>query len=124
DDVVQQTLLQMHLSRDRFVRGAPVLPWAYSIALNALRDLRRRNLHRQKVAQALDDDARSPRQPDQLMEGRQRCEVLVAALRAMPEKLRNAFVLVSLEELPIAGAAATLGITSANIKMRIFRARQ
>jgi RNA polymerase sigma-70 factor (ECF subfamily) len=32
NDVIQQTMLEIHASRARFVRGAPVLPWAYAIA--------------------------------------------------------------------------------------------
>jgi RNA polymerase sigma-70 factor, ECF subfamily len=32
EELVQQTLLQMHCARDRFLPGARVLPWMYAIA--------------------------------------------------------------------------------------------
>src|SRR5512133_3870255 len=42
EDTVQQTLLQIHAARDRFVRGSAVIPWAYAIARRLLIDLSRR----------------------------------------------------------------------------------
>src|SRR5258708_6663302 len=32
EDLVQQTFLQMHCARGRFLRGADVVPWAFAIA--------------------------------------------------------------------------------------------
>src|SRR5258708_5498548 len=43
EDLVQQTLLQMHCARGRFIRGAPVTPWAFAIARRLLIDDVRRN---------------------------------------------------------------------------------
>lgn len=42
EDAVQQTFLQLHSARQRFVRGGAVLPWAYAIARRLLIDLGRR----------------------------------------------------------------------------------
>ena len=39
EDTVQQTLLQIHAARHRFVRGSAVVPWAYAIARRLLIDL-------------------------------------------------------------------------------------
>src|SRR5690349_17499325 len=36
EDVVQQTMLQMHKNRGRFMPGAEVIPWAFAIARRLL----------------------------------------------------------------------------------------
>ncbi len=36
EDLTQQTFLQMHCARGRFVRGADVVPWAFAIARRLL----------------------------------------------------------------------------------------
>ena len=46
EDTVQQTLLQIHAARHRFVRGSAVQPWAYAIARRLLIDLGRRGVRR------------------------------------------------------------------------------
>src|SRR5438309_4972649 len=43
EDLVQQTFLQMHCARGRFVRGADVVPWAFAIARRLLIDGVRRS---------------------------------------------------------------------------------
>src|ERR1051325_9150123 len=42
EDLVQQTMLQIHCARGRFIRGAPVTPWAFAIARRLLIDAARR----------------------------------------------------------------------------------
>ena len=42
EDVVQQAFLPIHCARDRFVRGAAVLGWAYAITRRLLVDVTRR----------------------------------------------------------------------------------
>ena len=122
DDVIQQTLLQIHLSRARFVRGAPVIPWAYGIARNVIRDSRRRAATEQKLA----PDAPEPAMPlaDDELDRKRRRRVLDEEIARLPEALREVFLLVNVEELPISEVAGVLGITPANVKVRAFRARK
>src|SRR5262245_58232460 len=42
EDLVQQTLLQIHRARQTFVRGSDVYPWAYAIGRRLLIDAHRR----------------------------------------------------------------------------------
>src|SRR5688572_8224274 len=42
EDVVQQTMLQIHRARGRFTPGAQVVPWAFAIARRLLIDSHRR----------------------------------------------------------------------------------
>src|SRR5437016_6674633 len=43
EDIVQQTMLRIHCARGRFIRGAPVVPWAFAIARRLLIDETRKN---------------------------------------------------------------------------------
>src|SRR5688500_10924643 len=56
EDVVQQTMLQMHKNRGRFLPGAEVIPWAFAIARRLLIDSHRRG-GREVLAKVDDDSA-------------------------------------------------------------------
>lgn len=122
DDVIQQTLLHIHLSRARFVRGAPVIPWAYAIARNFVRDLWRRMATEQRLAP---DAAAAPLpMPDETLDQKRRKNLVGEEVWRLPEQLREAFLLVNVEELPVSEVAEILGISPANVKVRAHRARR
>ena len=122
DDVIQQTLLQIHLSRGRFARGAPVIPWAYAIARNVVRDWHRRRATEQNLAPDAPEAAMP--MPDEELDRKRRQIVVDEEIRRLPEPLRDAFLLVNVEQLPVPEAAEALGISPANVKVRAYRARQ
>ena len=47
-----------------------------------------------------------------------------ATLEALPEKHKEAFVLVRFEGMSVADAARILGTSEANVKVRVFRAAE
>jgi RNA polymerase sigma-70 factor (ECF subfamily) len=125
EDVVQQTFLQIHAARARFVRGAAVLTWAYAIARRLLIDASRRQGHEElrddgvfdmveRSTGLAADDAMA--QKEQELQARQDLEHL-------PPALRESFQLVKLEGLSVAEAAEVLGITPGMVKIRTYRAR-
>jgi len=122
DDVIQQTLLQIHLSRARFARGAPVVPWAYAIARNVMRDTHRRALTEQKFAAEACSPAAS--MPDEALDQKRRRSVVGEEISRLPEQLREAFLLINVEQLPVPQVADILGISPANAKVRAHRARK
>jgi RNA polymerase sigma-70 factor (ECF subfamily) len=125
EDVVQQTMLQIHLNRHNFKAGAPVLPWAYAIAHNRLRDLRpakSRRAFEERAAQ--EEEAMSGPLQDVAYEMKVREQWLAEELQRLDEKQRDAFLLVNVEQMPVAEAAAVLGISVTNAKQRAFRARE
>ena len=124
EDVVQQTLLRIHAARARFVRGAAVLPWAYAIARRLLLDGRRRAA---RWAVAVVDlagvaAAAGGMAADDALDRRRHEAELEEELVRLPPKHREAFCMVRLEGLSIADAAAVLGITQGNVKVRVHRA--
>jgi RNA polymerase sigma-70 factor (ECF subfamily) len=123
EDLVQQTLLQMHRARDRFLPGAEVTPWAFAIARRLLIDTVRRG-KRELLTDDGEPDAgisSAPGADDHVaaaeLEARLRRE-----LQRLPASQRAAFELVKSEGLSMAEAAAVLGTTTTAVKLRAHRA--
>jgi RNA polymerase sigma-70 factor, ECF subfamily len=124
EDTVQQTLLQIHAARHRFVRGGAVLPWAYAIARRLLIDLGRRGIREELRA---DDvrDAEEPAGTPSPEEALHRRRVEAEARRdlaSLPPGWREAFELVKFEGLSVAETSEVLGITRGMVKIRAHRA--
>jgi RNA polymerase sigma-70 factor (ECF subfamily) len=124
EDTVQQTLLQIHAARDRFVRGAAVLPWAYAIARRLLIDLGRRGGREELRG----NDVRDPEEPstspspEEALDHRRTEAASRRDLAALPAGWREAFELVKFEGLSVAETAEVLGITRGMVKIRAHRA--
>ena len=86
EDILQQTLLQIHRARARFLPGAEVTPWAFAIARRLLVD----SLRRGKREVLTDDGELDPgkdRGPaaDELVQARELAERIDAVLARLPE---------------------------------------
>jgi len=124
EDVVQQTLLQIHSARHRFVRGAAVIPWAYAIARRLLIDLGRRSVREELRAVDIRDPEEATAGPsaDEALHGRRVEAEARRDLAQLPTGWREAFELVKLEGLSVAETAEVLGITRGMVKIRAHRA--
>jgi RNA polymerase sigma-70 factor (ECF subfamily) len=126
EDLVQQTLLQIHRARGRFIRGAEVMPWAFAIARRLFIDSIRRRKH--EVLVSGDEEVGASQQvspgaaADDLVQAQQLAVRFQAALARLPEKQRSAFELVKQEGLSVAEAAQVLGTTVSAVKLRAHRA--
>jgi len=124
EDVVQQALLQIHCARDRFTRGAAVLPWAYAIARRLAIDVSRRRDREDLRANPV-QDAEEPSgaaAPDEALHRKRSEAALRRDLLHLPPALREAFELLKMEGLSVAEAAEVLGITRGMVKIRAYRA--
>jgi RNA polymerase sigma-70 factor, ECF subfamily len=126
EDVVQQTMLQIHRARGRFTLGGQVVPWAFAIARRLLIDQHRRG-GREVLAPTGDDsltqllaavDARA----DDVAIAKEVAAKLAAELARLPENQRVAFELIKQDGLSVAEAAQVLGTTVAAVKLRAHRA--
>ena len=124
EDVVQQTLLQIHLTRDDFRRGAAVLPWAYAIARRLVIDASRRRAREDLRADpGRDAEERSDAAaPDDALHWTRSEAALRADLSRLPPAQREAFELLKVEGLSVAESAEVLGITRGMVKIRAHRA--
>ena len=130
DDLLQQTMLQIHRARGRFIVGAEVLPWAFAIARRLLIDgFRRRKNERRTISletggheEGPVDAAAVQHSADELIDGQRLARALEAELERLPESHRAAFELVKNEGLSIREAAEVLGATPTAVKLRAHRA--
>ena len=124
DDLLQQTLLQMHRHRGTYAAGFPVLPWAFAIARRLyIDDFRRRKTDALWSARSVADDDRVALSfPDDEVASRQLAERVQAVLARLPETQRAAFDLLRIEGLSHDDAAQVLGTTVSAVKLRAFRA--
>lgn len=126
EDVVQQTMLQMHRHRGRFLPGAEVIPWAFAIARRLLIDSHRRG--GREVLAFTDDDSAAQllvaldAPADQIAMAKEVAARLTEELAKLPENQRVAFELIKQDGLSVAEAAQTLGTTVAAVKLRAHRA--
>jgi RNA polymerase sigma-70 factor, ECF subfamily len=124
DDLLQQTLLQIHRKRGTYAAGLPVLPWAFAIARRLyLDECRRRKTDALWSARDVsENDHRAWRSPDEEVASREAVRLVQAELARMPGKQRVAFELLKVDGLSHQEAARMLGTTVGAVKLRAFRA--
>jgi RNA polymerase sigma-70 factor (ECF subfamily) len=128
-DVVQDTLLLVHRRQADFRGDSSVRTWIFGVVLRVASNYRRKARRSGAVFQQVDrvDLERSPSDapsPFEQLERRIASELLQRLLDELPGELRDAFVLVELEELSIERAATTLGIRASTCKSRLRTARR
>jgi len=124
DDLMQQTLLQMHRKRGTYAAGLPVLPWAFAIARRLYIDeCRRRKTDALWSARDVGEDDRLVWvAPDEEVASREAARLVEAELARMPGNQRVAFELLKVDGLSHQEAAHLLGTTVSAVKLRAFRA--
>jgi RNA polymerase sigma-70 factor (ECF subfamily) len=119
EDLVQETLLALHLQRGTYEPTLAVSAWAVAIARHKRVDLWRRRGRRDDLHDTLDDV------DEQLLaaepgDGGARRD-LALLLQALPAAQRQAIVLTKLEGLSVAEAAARTGASESAIKVQVHR---
>ena len=133
EDLTQESFLQAYARLPEFRLGARFHPWLYTIALNLCRShLRKRALVRwfAPAARRPDDRAavsepRAPvRDPEQELLAEEAEQCLHDAVRALPPKYREVFVLRQAQGLAYEEIAALLALPLGTVETRLFRARR
>lgn len=122
EDLVQQTFLQMHCARGRFVPGAAVLPWAFAIARRLLIDDHRRAGRRPDLREPTDAPDPTAASGYEQASANQLAELLAAELDRLPAAQREAFELMRLDGLSLTEAADVTGASVSALKSRAHRA--
>jgi RNA polymerase sigma-70 factor (ECF subfamily) len=123
EDLLQQTMLQIHCARGRFIQGAEVLPWAFAIARRLLIDSYRRRKHEVSTGSDPAGDVTSPGEAvDERLHSLRMVADVERELARLPEAQRIAFELVKKDGLSMKEAAQVLGTTVTAIKLRAHRA--
>jgi RNA polymerase sigma-70 factor (ECF subfamily) len=123
EDLLQQTMLQIHCARGRFIQGAEVLPWAFAIARRLVIDSFRRRKHEVSSGSDPAESATSTHQPvDERLHSMRVAADVEKVLAGLPEAQRIAFELVKRDGLSMKEAAQVLGTTVTAVKLRAHRA--
>src|SRR3954452_15945184 len=120
EDAVQQAFVGAFAALRRDDAHIDLRPWLYRIAHNtALNVLRDSGLKHSELDETIDGVER----PDQAMERRQRLRDVIAAVKALPERQRDAMVLRELEGRSYDEIALELGVTGGAVRQLLNRAR-
>jgi len=123
EDLLQQTMMQIHCARGRFALGADVFPWAFSIArrflIDSIRWERREAARTRAVATT---SATTGTMSDEIVHSIRVLRTLQQELVRLPDAQRQAFELIKNDGLSLREAAEALGTTVVAIKLRTHRA--
>jgi RNA polymerase sigma-70 factor, ECF subfamily len=118
EDLVQESLLALHLRRGTHDASLPVSNWVHAIARHKLVDLWRRRGRREALDQPLDENAGVFAPLREELATRRDLEALLGAL---PEAQRLAITLVKIEGLSAAEASKRSGVSVSALKVQVHR---
>src|SRR4051812_12393816 len=120
EDAVQQTFVNAHVALRSGDAEINLRPWLYRIAHNsALNVLRQAGADTVPVDEQID----GVETPPQALERGERLRSVVAAVRELPERQRDALVLQALEGRSYDEIAVELGVTDGAVRQLLNRAR-
>jgi len=134
EEVAQEAMLKAFKYIGSFRREAKFSTWLIQIAINeAKMKLRKNRLHLYDSIdepQTSDDGDYIPKDfadwreiPSEALERKELRDALASALNSLPEKYRTVMMLRDVQQLSITETAQVLGISEANVKTRLSRAR-
>ena len=134
EEVAQEAVLKAFKALGRFRQESKFSTWLIQIAINEakmkLRKDRRHLYESIEQGQRSDDGEYIPRDfadwreiPSQALERRELRDALTKALESLPEKYRAILILRDVNHLSITETAQILGLSEANVKTRLSRAR-
>lgn len=119
EDLVQETLLALHLQRGTYDPALPVSAWVLAIARHKLVDLWRRRGRQEALHEPIDDVDEGLLVQSAPEAGAARD--LGVLLAGLPQAQRDAIVLTKLEGLSVAEASARTGASESAIKVQVHR---
>lgn len=134
EDVAQEAVVKAFKGISHFRGDAKFSTWLIQIVINEakmkLRKDRRRLYESIDEGQASEDGGYIPRDfadwrenPSQCLERKEVRNALIASLNSLGEKYRSVLILRDFQQLSITETAHLLGISEANVKTRLSRAR-
>lgn len=122
EDIAQDVCMRLGQAIAGFDGRSAFSSWVYRITLNAVRDMQRAGMRRRQNVDSFAEIAPEdhPAEQEDAATSRQ----LWAAVRNLPEKQRDAVLLVYAEELSHAAAAEIMGIKEATVSFHVHEARK
>jgi RNA polymerase sigma-70 factor (ECF subfamily) len=119
EDVVQESLLAVHLKRHTYDPAQPLTAWVHAIARYKLVDFLRRHGSRGLVTTSLDDDIEPLSGSD--MDAAEARRDVRELLEQLPDRQRLPIIRVKLEGLSVTEAARVTGMSESAIKVGVHR---
>jgi RNA polymerase sigma-70 factor, ECF subfamily len=133
-DLAQDTFVRVYRARASYQPQHKFSTWLFTIAANLGRNrLRWRTRHPNVSLDAESENSGQPlgdtlptttASPHQAADAAERTEAVRAAVRRLPDDLREAIILCEWEDLTTAEAALVLESTPKAVESRLYRARQ
>jgi RNA polymerase sigma factor (sigma-70 family) len=129
EDATQETFLRVLRYSHKLATVENPKTWLARIAWRVAVDRSQQRGRKQEIAlggpEKLAEEARSSDTPaDRAIQNSQQSGHLERLIAALPKKLREPLILSAMEEMAPREVAATLGISEAAVRSRVFRARQ
>jgi RNA polymerase sigma-70 factor (ECF subfamily) len=123
EDVAQEVFIKLANSLHTFNRQSAFSTWLYRITANCAKDFLRKHSmwNKNKTTDFPDERLVSPNPGP---ETKSFHEQIVAAIHILPEKLKEATLLVFAEEMTHKEAARILGCAETTVSWRIFQAKK
>jgi RNA polymerase sigma-70 factor (ECF subfamily) len=122
EDVTQTVCMRLATALKSFDWRASFTSWLYRITLNAVYDLKRSSQRRQRLASEISLGATEESRPTQ--EDELALSELWQVVRQVPEKQRDAVLLVYAEHMSHAEAAEIMGCKDVTVAWHIHNARK
>ena len=128
EDIMQSTYIKAYENLDKFKFEAAFSTWITRILINeSLQYLKKQEqvVQRESRATPLHPgiNAREPQTPLMKVIDSELKAVLELTIKKLPEKYRTVFVMRELENMNVAETMECLGLTEANVKVRLNRAK-
>jgi RNA polymerase sigma-70 factor (ECF subfamily) len=123
-DIVQDTFLRVRGVADLAMVAHP-RAFLYKTALNLSVDLfRRQRIRDERMTQldTIEDLASTSPHQDDIVDAKERVQLLYEAIKDLPPKCRQVFLLYKFEELPHAEIARRLGISKNMVEKHVMKA--
>jgi RNA polymerase sigma factor (sigma-70 family) len=125
EDVAQETFVKGYLALGEFRGDSAFYTWLYRIAMNlALNAVRKKQVmtYLHESSDLLRRVLPSPERPDQEVELHETEELLLAAVRRLPEKQRTVFLMRFFDELPYEEISRITKTSVGGLKANYFHA--
>jgi RNA polymerase sigma-70 factor (ECF subfamily) len=124
EDAVQETLLRAYLALDRFGGEYRLHAWLSRILTNVCADTGNRRAAEIRLVDRLGPPRDEAPPADEGIGDAERRRAVKEAVDSLPDSYRMAFVLREIEERSYAEVAEEMGISEANARARVHRARK
>ena len=122
-DAVQETFLRAYRGRRRWQAGGRVMPWLYGIAMNVVREHRRKWRGRSVgVAEEILAASHQADGPRGLGRDEAQLRRLALALESLPPQQREAVACRYLRRMSVGDTAATMGCAEGTVKAAVATA--